>query len=344
MKNKLLHLDLLTLSVFVKLVEEKHGLTVARQLGLSQSKVSRCVKQLKEAFKDELFHRSGDGLIPSSVAMDLYEHAKIIVSQQLTMQDKINTSSCKSLHLKVLANEHFYNAFMKATEEVSRKQKINLSVEFLSWDQDSTSKVSQREVDIEICPGPRDSSSIVSFPFATSVEPFFIVARSNHPIFTRPFTMKRLFEYPFVLTRHPKEEKSKNNLGMYIQKNNLSIVSCSISPSIKFTMDRVKSSDAIGLFGNLFAYQECQNIEGVQALDITDTFVPIAWPNPSDKPESISLHCRKAGPVALTEALSLSLMKQFQTMQREYWGPNPENRRQVNRNLQTPPKLGVIPN
>lgn len=70
-KTELRRLDLTLLLVFLGLLRHRKALTVAAELGLTQSAISQAVKRLRDIFGDELFLRRPHGMEPTATALAL---------------------------------------------------------------------------------------------------------------------------------------------------------------------------------------------------------------------------------------------------------------------------------
>lgn len=69
--SELRRLDLTLLLVLLGLLRHRKALTVAAELGLTQSAISQALKRLRAVFDDELFLRRPHGLEPTAVALAL---------------------------------------------------------------------------------------------------------------------------------------------------------------------------------------------------------------------------------------------------------------------------------
>ena len=70
-KTELRKLDLTLLLVFLGLLRHRKAVTVATELGLTQSAISQALKRLRDVFRDELFLRRPHGMEPTAAALAL---------------------------------------------------------------------------------------------------------------------------------------------------------------------------------------------------------------------------------------------------------------------------------
>ncbi|NKF50904.1 LysR family transcriptional regulator [Shewanella sp. WXL01] len=66
------HTDLSLIPIFVAVMEERNLSKAAQRLGISQPAVSQSLKKLKVLYDDQLFTRSGNGVTPTTLAIDIY--------------------------------------------------------------------------------------------------------------------------------------------------------------------------------------------------------------------------------------------------------------------------------
>lgn len=69
--SKLSRINLNLLTTLLVLLQERHAGDTAKRLNISQSAVSKNLTKLRDLFKDPLFHRSTNGLLPTPLAMEL---------------------------------------------------------------------------------------------------------------------------------------------------------------------------------------------------------------------------------------------------------------------------------
>jgi DNA-binding transcriptional LysR family regulator len=70
--EKLRSVDLNLLVVFVVLVRERSASRAAERLSLSQPAISQSLRKLRVLFKDKLFTRDRQGIVPTPLARELY--------------------------------------------------------------------------------------------------------------------------------------------------------------------------------------------------------------------------------------------------------------------------------
>lgn len=79
MNNKIPNFNLL--AVFAAVIEQGSLSKAADHLSTNQSTISTALKRLKEEVGQELFIRSGRGVVPTAYATSLYEHIQVPVKQ-----------------------------------------------------------------------------------------------------------------------------------------------------------------------------------------------------------------------------------------------------------------------
>jgi DNA-binding transcriptional LysR family regulator len=109
-------IDLLTLQLFVAIVEEQSIARAAERKNIAASAVSRRISDIEELFQVELLHRHSKGIEPTPAGFALLEHARIILGNMAQLETElsgyrqgkrghIRISANKSAILESLANE-----------------------------------------------------------------------------------------------------------------------------------------------------------------------------------------------------------------------------------------------
>jgi DNA-binding transcriptional LysR family regulator len=109
-------IDLLTLQLFVAIVEEQSIAKAAEKKNIAASAVSRRISDIEERFQVELLHRHSKGIEPTPAGFALLEHARIILGNLSKLEAEltgfrqgkrglIRVCANKSAILEALADE-----------------------------------------------------------------------------------------------------------------------------------------------------------------------------------------------------------------------------------------------
>lgn len=104
-RNKLRRVDMTILLVFLDLMRHRKAVTVAAELGLTQSSISHTLRRLRDLFDDPLFLRKPNGLEPTALAVALEPQIREMVeglNQVLNKNPAFNASvSTKTVRIAV---------------------------------------------------------------------------------------------------------------------------------------------------------------------------------------------------------------------------------------------------
>jgi DNA-binding transcriptional LysR family regulator len=82
-------IDLLTLQLFVAIVEEQSIAKAAEKKNIAASAVSRRISDIEDLFQVELLHRHSKGIEPTPAGFALLEHARIILGNLSKLESEL---------------------------------------------------------------------------------------------------------------------------------------------------------------------------------------------------------------------------------------------------------------
>jgi DNA-binding transcriptional LysR family regulator len=99
-------IDLLTLQLFVAIVEEQSIAKAAERKHIAASAVSRRISDIEELFAVELLHRHSKGIEPTPAGFALLEHARIILGNLAQLETELSGyRQGKRGHIRICANK-----------------------------------------------------------------------------------------------------------------------------------------------------------------------------------------------------------------------------------------------
>jgi DNA-binding transcriptional LysR family regulator len=99
-------IDLLTLQLFVAIVEEQSIAKAAERKNIAASAVSRRISDIEELFQVELLHRHSKGIEPTPAGYALLEHARIILGNLAQLETELSGyRQGKRGHIRICANK-----------------------------------------------------------------------------------------------------------------------------------------------------------------------------------------------------------------------------------------------
>ena len=99
-------IDLLTLQLFVAIVEEQSIAKAAERKNIAASAVSRRISDIEELFQVELLHRHSKGIEPTPAGYALLEHARVILGNLAQLETELSGyRQGKRGHIRICANK-----------------------------------------------------------------------------------------------------------------------------------------------------------------------------------------------------------------------------------------------
>ena len=176
--------DLNLLKTFQAIYEEQNITKAAEQLNLTQSAVSHALNRMRAHFKDDLFVRTPDGMLPTSIAENIAIKVKQLLLQAdiLFTQDTAFTPETSTRKFVIGVPEYvsFYVLQSLLTRIQKEAPRMRIAVNAINY-LNGHSEVSNEVVDLAIGhfpPAPRFISSDELYH-----EDFVLAARKGHPIF-----------------------------------------------------------------------------------------------------------------------------------------------------------------
>lgn len=198
-------LDMLSLLIIVNLCENKSATQVAKILNIPQPKISRCLRNLRGIFGNELFQRKKYGLVPNDYAKVIYPIAKEIVEHaqrfnQLGQQHR-GQERWFEVAIPGLVSYLYPKALMRSVKTDGKHFHLNFS----PWSANTLQGIMDGEVSLGICCGNlRETQTLIEKNFAVeNIKPLselFLICGSDHPILQQEITLESIASYPFVKT------------------------------------------------------------------------------------------------------------------------------------------------
>lgn len=109
MENQIKRTDFNLLKLFVVLMETRSVSASAEELNITQSATSHALRRLREAFSDNLFIVTKDGMVPTPKALNIkpiVEEAVRLIELSLRTAQEFDSMSCER-HFVLVASEYF---------------------------------------------------------------------------------------------------------------------------------------------------------------------------------------------------------------------------------------------
>ncbi len=124
-------LNLRQLQIFRELIQCQTTVSVAQSLGLSQPTVSNAIKHMESQLGFTLFERSGNRLVPTQEAMDIYRDSEPIFKMMLSFSRRLaDVRDTRVGSLRLLATPPIANAVVPSALRSFKSTRPDVGVSF----------------------------------------------------------------------------------------------------------------------------------------------------------------------------------------------------------------------
>ncbi len=266
--KELSKLDYFTLKVLISLYENHNCCVVADALNTTQPKVSRALMIMREVVQDELFIRKQYGMLPNTLAKNLYPKAKEIVKSYESLFAEFHGNTSTPKELNIVAKEHLAALFIDAINTVSERLGESVAINIHSWAENLPQLISQGKIDLGLGIGIDDE--IPGAIKLNDIKYQFIVARKNHPIFNNKINFSDIFKNRLVLINYALLGARKHWLEDVANRIGAEVEIGLTTSSLNFALEHVAHSDDICWVGSVFAPEVVEHRNDVSLIDVTD--------------------------------------------------------------------------
>ncbi|MCS6192576.1 LysR family transcriptional regulator [Shewanella baltica] len=246
------------LKIFVAAAEQRSLTNAALSLGMTIATVSRRMSELEQQLGCELFHRSNKGLTLTPAGTAYYEETASFIHEldlRLVNLDKSLNSLDGELRVMAPTNigngplDQFWQSF------VANNPSISLSILLA----DPRDNVIPQQVDIAICSGPQQNSSLIQQRIG-SITPILVAAPNETNIL--PLEIGDLERYPSIAAQLFSDWilLSDNETQSLRKKHH------HISNDMNVTLNLVKAGAGIALLPMSMVHRELANGEVVRVF------------------------------------------------------------------------------
>ncbi|KFZ37622.1 hypothetical protein HR45_09365 [Shewanella mangrovi] len=269
-------LDMMSLLIIVNLCENKSATQASKILNIPQSKISRCLRNCRSIFGNELFERKKYGLIPNDYAKSIYPIAKEIVEHaqrfnQIGQQHK-GHERWFEVAIPGLVSYLYPKALMKSVKQENKHFHLNFS----PWNASTLQAIMDGEITLGVCCGNhQEATALVEKNFEVesikSLTELFLVCASDHPILQGEITLEKIAQYPFIKTEVGCNPRSTCPFEDYCHANGipLNIDICISSVSSLFLY--LQENQALSLMPYRAVYDVLPDVPMIHGCRISDT-------------------------------------------------------------------------
>lgn len=261
--------DLNLLVIFECIYQHLSISKAAETLYITPSAVSQSLQRLRNQLNDPLFIRSGKGITPTTVGINLHHHLEQNLNQ---IEQTINLMH----HSGVKKNFVIYCSQMVSPGYMLEPMKLLMSEEDYEVEQrdmlispeSAEDLLAYRKADLIFTMAPVKNHSVVCTLFTTV--PITMICREDHPRLGEQASIEALYreKYTFYRSAHPGVKEFQNRANGVFPERNIAFRTDSVSSLISM----VSSSDLLG-FIPVSIYETYK-----EALKLKSVETPFALP------------------------------------------------------------------
>jgi DNA-binding transcriptional LysR family regulator len=200
MSETTLRFDLLTLQLFVAVVEEQSIAQAAEKKHIAVSAVSRRISDLEDMLQVELLHRHQKGIEPTAAGLALLEHARVVLGDVAQLEaDMLGHRQGARGHIRLFVNTSAtleslaeeVSAFLVAHPDITIDIQENISPDIIR-------AITENRADIGIFGGNIHAPGLKIFPYHE--DRLVAIVAEDHPLAERrSIAFADMVEHEFVM-------------------------------------------------------------------------------------------------------------------------------------------------
>jgi len=271
--------DLNLLWVFYAVLKYRKLTVAARRLSMTQSAVSQALARLRRQFNDELFVRTGQGLRPTTRALELEPFVSQIIEiavDQLLTEDRFDPDM--EADFRVGIPDNVSRAFASFLGSVHREApKLRITTHYV-WGRKGVDALLGDEIDLAIFHIADATPEIERRTLYE--ESFAVIARAGHPLTSAPLNVDRFAAAEHIVTSFAGDQRGRVDATLERLGHRRRVVAT--LPLFHATMLAVARSEAIALTNRSLALAQAGRyglavLEPPTELELRPYPVHVAW-------------------------------------------------------------------
>ncbi|MFQ6372045.1 LysR substrate-binding domain-containing protein [Shewanella sp. YIC-542] len=238
--------------IIVGLCENKSATHVSKILNVPQSKISRCLRNVRTIFGNELFYRKKYGLIPNEYAKRIYPIAKEIVDHAHNFNNLANVQENSERWFEVAVPGLVTYLYPKALMQSIRHEDKQFHLNIVPWNNSTLQSIIDGEITMGVCCGNHhDALKLIGndheIESLKHLNNIFLLCSNKHPLLQQEITLESIAKYPFVKTDLGCNPHATCPFEDWCHRNEISLdVEISIS-SVSSLFNYLEESQAVSL-------------------------------------------------------------------------------------------------
>lgn len=263
--------DLNLLVIFECIYQHLSISKAAETLYITPSAVSQSLQRLRNQLSDPLFIRSGKGITPTTVGVNLHHHLEQNLNQ---LEQTINIMNASALQKNFVV----YSPQILTTENLLSPLKLlmrnhNYEIELhdmLLTADSAEDLLAYRKADLIFSMAPVNNRSMICVPYATY--PMLLVCSQDHPRMREAVTMEELEEEKFtVFLSDEPGVKNYQSLAEKVHAERNVVFRCD---SVFTILAMISASHLIGYVPEVL-YEKYKDVLRLKKLDAPFTLPPL---------------------------------------------------------------------
>lgn len=195
--------DLNLLVVFDALMTERSVTKAGERIGLAQPSMSNSLSRLRALFDDELFVRTPNGMMPTTIALSASEHVKAAIAAAEEALNVGNTFDPQTYEGQIVLLTHDLFELTVVPDIVRTLERTAPGIHLQTLGLlrgEFAEDLDAGHADLALC-GSNNVPKRFNYRSLCD-EPFAGIARSDHPILKRPVTLKAFLSARHALVSH----------------------------------------------------------------------------------------------------------------------------------------------
>ncbi|WP_010428491.1 DNA-binding transcriptional repressor CitR [Enterobacter mori] len=263
--------DLNLLVIFECIYQHLSISKAAETLYITPSAVSQSLQRLRNQLNDPLFIRSGKGITPTTVGVNLHHHLEQNLNQLEQTINIMHGSSLKKNFVVYSAQILTTNNLLNPLKLLMREHNYEIELHDMLLAADSAeSLLAYRKADLIFSMAPVNNRSMVCVPYASY--PMILVCSQDHPRMKDVVTMEELQEEKFTVFLS--DEAGVKNYQSLVEKVHMERTIAFRCDSVFTIITMISASHLLGYIPEPL-FNKYRDVLRLKKLDVPFTLPPL---------------------------------------------------------------------
>ncbi|BDM65960.1 LysR family transcriptional regulator [Shewanella sp. NFH-SH190041] len=267
-------IDLLSLNIFVLLYENKSATITSKALKIPAPKISRCLKQLRETFGNDLFVRHRYGMHPNEFAEQIYPLARHIVDTASGFSRLDPTCRPPKPEYPIAIPDAISCSMMKPLMQIVQNKTHPISISLELWSATAIQQVLNGDLSFAVLCHYADEalqgySDKLEFVPIKTMGNLYLLSRAGHPVLNSELGFEQIAQYPFIYTEFGKPEEKTSVFQRFCMAEGIALHTEITIRNVATLIDYLLGSDSLALTSYSSLYDKFSDIPGLHACRLS---------------------------------------------------------------------------